>query len=390
MAASRASRIPSLGSSEETPTSVIYGPISSASFARWDPQSLSWRTLQASLLSEEGWQEFSESWPRSGMTRSGRSYRLRGLGLHTSGSGSGLWPTPVANDDNKSPEAHMAMKRRMKGGPRNCITSLQVMVKATETGSWPTPRAEDSEQTGGHRGRADALTSAARLWPTPKGRDWKGQIQRGIHAPKDGLPNMDRGYGKPVGGALNPTWVEWLMGWPFFWTDLNKHERVTTDEWISDLRAQASAACLSDDRVRSLWWDEDPASSPRGPRPDEQQPGECECPVCEVPCGESHQAGGLGLGCRASEAVPDMRDPGDDTADPAGQALWQSNLSLGTGQGDGTEAMGCGRIVPRVAQDIPIRVDRLRTIGNGWVPHVAAYVAGRIQRRIERVTTCDE
>lgn len=43
-----------------------------------------------------------------------------------------MWPTPVANDDNKSPEAHMAMKQRMKGGPRHTITSLQVMVKAEE------------------------------------------------------------------------------------------------------------------------------------------------------------------------------------------------------------------------------------------------------------------
>ena len=41
------------------------------------------------------------------------------------------WPTPVANDDNKSPEAHMAMKQRMKGGPRQTITSLQVMAKTT-------------------------------------------------------------------------------------------------------------------------------------------------------------------------------------------------------------------------------------------------------------------
>ena len=23
-----------------------------------------------------------------------------------------------------------------------------------------------------------------------------------------------------AGGALNPTWVEWLMGWPLGWTDL--------------------------------------------------------------------------------------------------------------------------------------------------------------------------
>lgn len=26
--------------------------------------------------------------------------------------------------------------------------------------------------------------------------------------------------GAVVGGALNPPWVEWLMGWPIGWTDL--------------------------------------------------------------------------------------------------------------------------------------------------------------------------
>jgi DNA (cytosine-5)-methyltransferase 1 len=25
----------------------------------------------------------------------------------------------------------------------------------------------------------------------------------------------------PTSGKLNPTWVEWLMGWPLEWTDLN-------------------------------------------------------------------------------------------------------------------------------------------------------------------------
>jgi hypothetical protein len=40
-----------------------------------------------------------------------------------------LWPTPAAQDDNKSPEAHKAMKQRMKGGPRNTVTSLQVAMR---------------------------------------------------------------------------------------------------------------------------------------------------------------------------------------------------------------------------------------------------------------------
>src|SRR3990167_5315569 len=46
----------------------------------------------------------------------------------------GFWPTPVSNDDNKTVKAHLAMKRRMKGGPRKAITSLQVLVKGIAKG----------------------------------------------------------------------------------------------------------------------------------------------------------------------------------------------------------------------------------------------------------------
>jgi hypothetical protein len=56
---------------------------------------------------------------------------------------SGLWPTPTANDDNKSVEAHLAMKQRMKGGPRTAITSLQCAVKADARGLYPTMTKSD-------------------------------------------------------------------------------------------------------------------------------------------------------------------------------------------------------------------------------------------------------
>lgn len=56
-----------------------------------------------------------------------------GLNIQTAVS---LWPTPCANDDNKSPEAHMAMKRRMG---RNTITSLQVRIKQEHNGGQLSP-----------------------------------------------------------------------------------------------------------------------------------------------------------------------------------------------------------------------------------------------------------
>lgn len=37
--------------------------------------------------------------------------------------------------------------------------------------------------------------------------------------------------GQPTGGQLNPTWVEWLMGWPLGWTDLKPLETDRFREW---------------------------------------------------------------------------------------------------------------------------------------------------------------
>jgi len=62
-----------------------------------------------------------------------------------------------------------------------------------------------------------ALKKRLQNWPTPTTRDYKGKSGIGRQErkgnPKDTLPNA-------IGGNLNPTWVEWLMGWPLGWTDL--------------------------------------------------------------------------------------------------------------------------------------------------------------------------
>lgn len=60
---------------------------------------------------------------------------------------------------------------------RQCRLLLVLDMSARRTvatgcgssGDWPTPRAEDSEQTGAHRGEPDTLTSKARQWLTPAG-----------------------------------------------------------------------------------------------------------------------------------------------------------------------------------------------------------------------------
>jgi len=52
------------------------------------------------------------------------------------------------------------------------------------------------------------------MWPTPTAQDAKN----------NGAESQHRRNTKPlnaeIGGALNPQWVEWLMGYPEGWTDL--------------------------------------------------------------------------------------------------------------------------------------------------------------------------
>lgn len=63
-------------------------------FASYDRESSSWKTSQRSLLA--GWDEFSETWPKQGMTQSGRAFELPMSVPRIDGSGCLLWPTPTA------------------------------------------------------------------------------------------------------------------------------------------------------------------------------------------------------------------------------------------------------------------------------------------------------
>lgn len=167
----------------------------------------------------------------------------------TDGSGFGLLPTPVSNDDNKSPEAHMRMKKNMKGGPRNTITSLNVMAKA---GMLPTPRANDAEKRGDfdcHNPRNGLPAAVKRMMlPTPKAADGRtkgnggGRKSPGLDqmARKGMLPtphsnchtgpghaaqggeNLQTAVANGTGpGRLSPCFVEWMMGYPAGWTDVS-------------------------------------------------------------------------------------------------------------------------------------------------------------------------
>jgi len=234
-----ASPTASPGSEAETPMSVIFGPTSSGCFARYDPESRSWRTSQASLLTEEGWQEWSASWPRSGLMRSGRCYRLRGLERRTGGNGSGSWPTPETPHGGQGLPADPVVRGNSvyTQDGRKVQVGLRVMAQ----GLWPTPtgspnnnrntKAKPCELDGTH---GWSLASAAMTWPTPTVNDSKNN---------PGPSQYDRSpaLNTVIGGQLNPTWVEWLMGWPLAWTDCEHSAMVGCLTYRCTLRAAYNA-----------------------------------------------------------------------------------------------------------------------------------------------------
>jgi hypothetical protein len=105
-----------------------------------------------------------------------------------------MWPTPDA-----SPR-----------GPR-------AMELVGQTG-----RSVERRKSGQQRGID--LQTAAKMWPTPRASEWKdtGPVGSKSHAhmdKRDYLCAKVKDVNQPT-GQLNPAWVEWLMGFPSGFTDL--------------------------------------------------------------------------------------------------------------------------------------------------------------------------
>jgi len=191
-----------------------------ASFAKYDPDSSLWRTAQCSLLG--GLDEFSETWPQWGLMRDGECWEQRTLEQTIRGTGYGLSPDNVS-------AFHTPNTTGLDGG-----SNSRKALRARTT-MWPTPRtitggAEDASnkiRPSGHRGQTN-LAGAVQKWPTPQASDNRDRgnmsnpsIQRRVAIGKQIMLSQSV---DPISGQLNPTWVEWLMGWPLGWTDLKPLE----------------------------------------------------------------------------------------------------------------------------------------------------------------------
>ena len=169
----------------------------------------------------------------------------------TSGTVSGLWPTPAARDCKGansrehcevtgSGRKHMDQLANAVAYPdlyfkeSNTLSSVASASAATIHGVTSTA---STMQTALALGQAK-LTTKAWKWskstasnthefPTPttgdandaRYSDSEKVKARFAHRDSPGLA-ITIAANEESGGSLNPTWAEWLMGWPLGWTDL--------------------------------------------------------------------------------------------------------------------------------------------------------------------------
>ena len=207
------------------------------SFASYDPASSSWKTCQRSLV--EGFQPYSQKWPRAGMMRAGECSELTiQWSAHRTGGNAGSvsrgWPTPTV--------AVATGGQTSRGGARKGELLLSGMVRQnwpTMTASeakrghgyqraqaWPTPIATDTKEPTGSLSRiartGDPLcpndkrrtTEESRAWFTPTSRDYKDSGEN-VNWEKVAAKRKITGQ---IKGRLNPEWTEMLQGFPQGWT----------------------------------------------------------------------------------------------------------------------------------------------------------------------------
>lgn len=181
---------------------------------RYDRDTCSWRTHR--YLWDEDLSACSLTLPKWGSMRDGVLSELLTSERPTAANDVGLWPTPNVPNGGRSC-AHVTDWRSPTTAYHNG-KKVQVGLEHAAR-HWPTPTA--TLGTNGGRvtprksregGTLIEAVSQRTTWATPTVH---GNYNRAGASAKSG-----DGLATQAGGSLNPTWVEWLIGWPLGWTDL--------------------------------------------------------------------------------------------------------------------------------------------------------------------------
>jgi len=136
--------------------------------------------------------------------------------------------------------------------PRHLLFQLAPSMPRTDAigfGLWPTPTTSEAKSdTHNVQNRIDKnkqvmLCHAVRMWPTPTAHLHKegGYPAEYTRNTPTLTAEATKSECKPhSSGSLNPTWVEWLMGFPEGWTDLKPSEMPSSRKSSSESEKQSS------------------------------------------------------------------------------------------------------------------------------------------------------
>lgn len=205
------------GSPENGP---VYGATWRELLVRYDLNSCSWKTHQCLFTEDLPWS--SVTLPNWGMMRSGV-----------------CWERPT-------PSGIIAIRARITQG------------LASGFSRFPTPTVHGNHnRKGAWETSGDGLATVVKRWSTPSARDWKdspGMSKTGTNPDGSERTRIDQlprqVYAEESdGGSLNPTWVEWLMGWPLLWTSLDPMPSALWVAWVNAFQnEQADCAASATDR----------------------------------------------------------------------------------------------------------------------------------------------
>ena len=169
--------------------------------ARLDQDTFLWKIPQCSLLEDS--EQSLETWPNWGTMQNGVCWEQMTWEQTTTENEFGYWLTPTATAiSSRSPQAMEYRTKQRKSQGHNTVQPGNLAEQVMYSGQipckdmknptyWGTPKAQDSRHASWDRGKSNL-----------------GEQVAGLHN----------------GGHLNPTWTEWLMGWPLEWTDLKPLE----------------------------------------------------------------------------------------------------------------------------------------------------------------------
>jgi len=261
---SHVSRIASPENEKRRRTSAIFGLNVGGCYANYDPKSQCLKTSQGSLFpTEDGsLMESCLTFTKAGLLRNGKLYQLgksalpileKEYGLSVPKSGGG-WRTPDANMERGKRSFENVQLRIKEKKPLNLNDQLNAIKKGLlpEPQFFPTPTVTGNyNRKGASATSGDGLATIVSLWPTPKTNcgytpavhgDGGLDLQTAVTlwpTPRAGVPGSrpNKKGGRILeeevkktsdgqDGQLNPEWVEAMMGYPIFWTDIKKENVI--------------------------------------------------------------------------------------------------------------------------------------------------------------------